>query len=92
MIEQLYECYVRNADGRAFDTNIRDGVANLLSGNGYRLSINIEGVVFTLRKGSVSGELRHLDDMLPGQTSIDCAVTIRGHQPLLEISEDESDD
>jgi hypothetical protein len=78
MEDQLYEVYIRNQDGDARDCDIRDGIKEFLNAdNGYRISFNIEGVVITLRRGSVSDELRYLDSMLP-QESLDCAVTIRG--------------
>lgn len=78
--DQLFEVYIRNQDGDTHHALLRDGIKEFLDAeNGYRLSINIEGVVITLRKGSVSDELRHLDTLV-AQQSLDCAVTIRGIQ------------
>lgn len=77
--EELFEVYIRNLDGDTHHAPIREGLKEFLNEeNGYRLTINIEGVTITLRKGSVSDELQRLDSLLEGQTSLDCAVTIRG--------------
>ena len=78
MTPDLYETYLRDKDGRAYEPeSFRKGVEQFLSEDGYRISFNIEGVVFTLRHSQVSDELRFLDDHL-AQESLDCAVTIRG--------------
>lgn len=78
MEDQLFEVYIRNQNGETKDCSIREGIKEFLDAdNGYRISFNIEGVVITLRRGSVSDDLRYLDSMLP-QESLDCAVTIRG--------------
>jgi hypothetical protein len=66
--------------------DFRTGVEEFLSEEGYRLSFNIDGVVITLRKGSIGDDLRAIDEYLP-QQSVDCAVTIRG----LRSSLDETD-
>ena len=74
----LYETYIRTADGETYHPNtFREGLEQFLSEDGYRLSINIDGVRITLRKGGVSDALKQLDDHL-AQESVDCAVTIRG--------------
>jgi len=74
----LYETYIRTEDGETYHPeNFRKGLEQFLSDDGYRLSINIDGVVITFRRGNVSDALRMLDDHL-AQESIDCAVTIRG--------------
>lgn len=74
----LYETYIRTQDGDTYHPkDIREGIEQFLSEDGYRISFNIEGVVITLRRGSVSDALRKLDDFL-AQESVDCAVTVRG--------------
>jgi hypothetical protein len=76
----LYETYIRTAEGDTYHpTDIRKGIAQFLSGDGYRISFNIDGVVITLRKDTlVDADMRFLDEKL-GSESVDCAVTIRGH-------------
>jgi hypothetical protein len=79
MKDDVFEIYVRNQDGDTHFASLRNGLREFLDAeNGYRLSINIDGVRITLRKGSVSDELRYLDSMIEDQTSLDCAVTILG--------------
>lgn len=74
----LYETYIRTANDETYHpANFREGMEQFLSEDGYRLSINIDGVKITLRRGRVSDTMRHLDDYL-AQESVDCAVTIRG--------------
>jgi hypothetical protein len=78
MEDELFEVYIRNQDGDTHHTSVREGLKEFLDAeNGYRISFNIEGVVITLRRGSVNDDLRYLDSML-AQESVDCAVTIRG--------------
>lgn len=74
----LYETYIRTESGETYHPkDFREGLKQFLSEDGYRLSINIDGVKITLRRGSVSDTMRQLDDYL-AQESVDCAVTIRG--------------
>jgi len=77
----LYETYVRTAEGETYHPDdIRDGLRQFLSNDGYRISFNIEGVVITLRRGvRVDEEMLFLDDQL-GQLSVDCCATIRNLQ------------
>lgn len=82
--DQLFEIYIRNQDGDTRYCNLRDGLKEFMDDdNGYRLSINIEGVVITLRRDhAVSDQMRFLDEHL-NQTSLDCSVTIRGMESNL---------
>lgn len=77
----LYEIYIRTAEGDTYHpTDIREGLADFLGPNGYRISFNIEGVVITLRRDThVGSEQAYLDEHL-GSESVECAVTIRGHK------------
>lgn len=77
----LYETYIRNAEGDTYYlTDIRKGLEDFLSHNGYRISFNLDGVVFTLRRDTeVDSDTSWLDDQL-NQDSVKCAVTIRGHK------------
>ena len=84
MKPDLYETYIRTADGETYHPeNFREGLKQFLSEDGYRLSINIDGVRITLRRGIVSDALKYLDEALAFecnhvQESINCAVTIQG--------------
>ena len=75
----LYETYIRTRDGNTFHpTDIREGMKQFLSNDGYRISFNIEGVVITLRRDTtVDKSMRYLDNMV-SRVSVDCAATIRG--------------
>lgn len=77
----LYETYIRTAEGDTYHPkDIREGIADFLSENGYRISFNIEGVVITLRRDmNVDADMRFLDEHVNAE-SVDCAVTIRGHK------------
>jgi len=77
----LYETYLRMADGNTYHpSTIRAGLEDFLGPNGYRISINIDGVVITLRRDvGVDRDMRLLDEHL-NQDSVSCAVTIRGHK------------
>jgi len=77
----VYETYIRTADGQTYYAeDAKEGIKQFLSDDGYRISFNIEGVVITLRKGvEVDTDMTWLDEMLTGQVSVNCAVTIRKH-------------
>ena len=77
----LYETYIRTAEGDTFHPrDIREGIEQFLSKDGYRISFNIEGVVITLRRDSnVDVDMKFIDEYTNAQ-SVDCAVTIRGHK------------
>jgi hypothetical protein len=77
----LYETYVRTAEGDTYHpTDIREGLKQFLSEDGYRISFNIDGVVISLRRDlQVGPEQRFLDEHLDSE-SVDAAVTIRGHK------------
>lgn len=76
--DNIFEVYIRNADGDAYHTNLRDGLTEFLDPEkGYRISINIEGVVITLRNSWDIDTLRQLDEHL-GHKTIEVAATIRG--------------
>lgn len=77
----LYETYVRTIEGDTFHpSDIREGIKQFLSDEGYRISFNIEGVVITLRKNiRVDSDMDYLDGMTNAE-SVDAAVTIRGHK------------
>lgn len=71
----LYETYVRTAEGDTYHPeDIREGIEQFLSDNGYRLSFNIDGVVITLRRDT---EIEPKLDEFLHQRSVYCAVTIR---------------
>lgn len=75
----LYEMYVRTKQGATYyPRDVREGIRQFLSDDGYRISFNIDGVVITLRRDmQVDEDMRYLDEHT-GTTSIDAAVTIRG--------------
>lgn len=77
----LYETYIRTKDGDTYHPeDIRKGIEQFLSEEGYRISFNIEGVVITLRRDTqVDSDMRFLDKEVHAE-SVDCAVTIRGHK------------
>ncbi len=77
----LYETYIRTAEGETYHPDdIRKGLEDFLGPNGYRISFNIDGVVFTLRRDTNVGEQQAFLDEAIGSESVDCAVTIRGHK------------
>jgi hypothetical protein len=80
-MSDLYEIYVRTKDGDTYHpTDIREGIRQFLSEDGYRISFNIEGIVITLRRDmQVDDDMLNLDGIL-GHESVDAAVTIRGHK------------
>lgn len=76
----LYETYVRTKDGETYHTtDIREGLTQFLSEDGYRISFNIDGVVITLRRDTAVDKdtTTSIDEHLQ-QVSIDCMATIRG--------------
>ena len=76
--DEVFECYVRDAKGNTSFLPLREALKQFLDlENGYRLSINIEGVVLTLRNEWDIGMLHQLDEHL-GHKTIEAAVTIRG--------------
>jgi hypothetical protein len=79
MKSDLYETYTRDTNGQtAHYDSVREGLAEFLGDEGYRISFNLDGIVVTLRKGvQVDSDLLYLDEHL-GTTSVNCAVTIRG--------------
>lgn len=81
MTVDLYEVYLRTKDGDTYHPNtFREGIEQFLSDDGYRISLNFEGVVITLRRDvQVDNDMRFLDTHLDAE-SVDCAVTIRGHK------------
>lgn len=85
IIIDLFETYIRTADGETRHTkDIREGLAEFLGPRGYRISFNIDGVVFTLRRDvNVDADMARLDEHFNSE-SVDCAVTIRGHKLLFQ--------
>jgi len=79
----LYETYLRMKDGNTYHPeNIREGIAQFLSDDGYRISFNIEGVIITLRRDTfVDADMQFIDKETGG-ASMDCVVTVRGHATL----------
>lgn len=77
----LYETYIRTAEGETYHPiDIRKGLEDFLSPNGYRISFNIDGVVITLRRDvNVGTEMAKLDEFLDAE-SVECAVTFRKHK------------
>lgn len=92
MKADLYEIYVRTKLGDTYHPeDVREGIKQFLSDDGYRISFNIDGVVITLRRDmQVDSDMKYLDSHT-GAKSIDAAVTIRDQgvsapkpQPLQE--------
>lgn len=78
MTDQLFEVYVRNADGDTHHTDLRTGLREFLDPeNGYRISLNIEGVVITLRNSWDRETSSQLAEFLDDR-NIECLATIRG--------------
>lgn len=78
MADEVFEVYLRDNDGDAYHIPFREGLERFLSDDGYRITINIEGVAMTLRKGAnTDAETKFLDDHL-AQISMDCLLTVRG--------------
>lgn len=77
----LYETYVRTASGNTYHPeDIREGIKQFLSDDGYRISFNIEGVVITLRRETnISPDHAKLLREHLATEVIDACVTIRGH-------------
>jgi len=75
---EAFEVYLRTAQGDTYHKPLREGLKEFLDPeNGYRLSINIEGVVITLRTAWDMDTIRQLDQHLE-QQSVECVATIRG--------------
>jgi hypothetical protein len=77
----LYEMYLRDANGNTYHVHdTRDGWKRFLWNDGYRISINIDGVVLTLRKGvAKDSDIEYLDSVLDHE-SVECLATLRGHK------------
>lgn len=76
--DNVFEVYIRNADGDTYHKSLREGLKEFLDPDkGYRISINIEGVVITLRNTWDIDTLKALDNHL-GHKTIEVAATIRG--------------
>lgn len=76
MAEELFEVYIRDQDGRTYHTDIRKGLEQFLSEEGYRITFNIEGCAITLRRGTDATD--STTDSLLDQESVNCTATIRG--------------
>lgn len=78
MLDEFFEVYLRNADGDTYHKSLREGLKEFLDPEkGYRISINIEGVVITLRNSWDLTLLHQLDEHLD-QKSVEVVATIRG--------------
>lgn len=78
MADEVYEAYVRTKSGETMELPFREALKQFLSDNGYRISINIEGVVIVLRRETqVDEEINSMDKQLR-ERSLDCMVTFRG--------------
>jgi hypothetical protein len=76
--DQVYEVYVRTADGETYHTDLRTGLKQFLDPEkGYRISLDIDGVVITLRNSWDISLIKELDEHL-GHKSIEVCATIRG--------------
>lgn len=76
--DQVFEVYLRNADGETIHRDLRSGMEEFLDPEkGYLISINIEGIVITLRNAWNKDETKRLDDLLD-QKSVEVMATIRG--------------
>jgi len=77
--DEVYEAYIRDADGGTRYMPFRQAMEHFLGEDGYRVSINVEGVRLTLRKDTRMGEYtQYLDEHIPGRRSTEALVTIDG--------------
>lgn len=76
MIDEVFEVYVRDADGRTEHMPLREGLKQFLDiDKGYRLTINIEGVKIVLRNEWDDTIMDKYDEVL-GTKSIKAKVTV----------------
>lgn len=76
--DNVFEVYLRDNAGDTYHLPLREGLKEFLDPDkGYRISINIEGVVITLRNSWDINSLQWLDDQL-GHKTVEVAATIRG--------------
>lgn len=74
--DEVFEVYVRDADGRAEHMPLREGLKQFLDiEKGYRLTINIEGVRIVLRNEWEDALIDAYDQGL-GTKSITAKVTV----------------
>ncbi len=75
----VYETYIRTRDGETYHPKtFRQGMEQFLSEEGYRITINIEGIRIVLRRNvRVDDDILLLDERL-NQKSVDCMVTLGG--------------
>lgn len=78
MADEVYEVYIRDVEGECKDMPFREGLAQFLSNDGYRLSINIEGVTIVLRKDIRLDSDRIFLDTQLNEISVDAMVTVKG--------------
>jgi hypothetical protein len=75
--DQVFEVYLRDADGRTYHKPLREGLKDFLdSENGYRITLNIEGVKIILRNSWDKEITDQLDDYL-GSSSVEVLATVR---------------
>lgn len=78
MADEVFEVYIRNAEGDTYHRPLREGLKEFLDPEkGYRITINIEGVVITLRN-SWDRQRPHYMDIELNQNSLEVLATIRG--------------
>jgi hypothetical protein len=78
MSDQVFEVYLRDSDGDTCHKPLREGLKQFLSNDGYRLTLNVEGVAITMRRNTEKDQqTMWLDEQL-NQLSEDVMVTIRG--------------
>lgn len=71
-VDHVYEVYIRTSNGETKHLPLREGLEEFLDPlKGYRISINIEGVVITLRNSWDR-------DQSLEQSSLEVLATIRG--------------
>lgn len=78
MSDQVYEVYLRNTDGDTKHLPLREGLREFLSEDGYRLTLNVEGVAITFRRNTVKDSNTFWLDEYLNQLSEDVMITIRG--------------
>jgi hypothetical protein len=77
MSDQVFEVYLRSQDGSTYHKPLREGLIDFLNpDNGYRITINIEGVRIILRNTWDIDEQHRFDSYFDSRTSVECCATI----------------
>lgn len=76
--DEVYEVYLRDTMGGTFYLPLREGLGQFLGPDGYRLTLNIEGITIVLRRDTTNdADITLLDDAL-AQVSVECLATVKG--------------